>query len=269
MNSAIPTVFTKLQTINTPNFTCDFTTAIAVHTILTLFTSKTRLIFQIGSKTTANHTLRSAAIMNRQIGIAPTVTIRSMNLFGINISRKTHPMIIQTPKVIIHGSILKIQIEIIFVIRQVIHMNFLAIKTKRNDILILPIQTFSSQLFKPLNDLQTQILIMIRIVLNTGNDIMVNNKQLTPLLTIPIVIANTHTIITRQICNYHASGVHHFHSTLTITTFIFPRHTAFPTISVVAHSHIVKRMNGNSQLTAKVFLVQNLGVTDSEIFPTR
>ena len=124
-----------------------------------------------------------------------------------------------------------------------------------------PTKVMLSKVFKPLQTNTIKIFALIRIRLNTNNNILINNKQLSPTLIVPLFIFITvkkqiHIFIVAQIGNYNIRRVHHFYSAFTILTTALPIHTRFPAAIIVAHGHIIKRMNRKTQVSLNILLIK-------------
>jgi hypothetical protein len=129
-----------------------------------------------------------------------------------------------------------------------------------------PVSVRLSELAQPLKHDAVKFGRFIGILAYTGDDVWSNDEELTPLFAVPLIVTDVHRIaIALKVSYYDTGRVHHLDGSLSIVTSILPAHTRAPTAVVIAHSHIVKRMNGDTKLTIKLLLVKALRMCYSEL----
>ena len=285
-SSIIITIRTKHVTIYLNQITARFSTFIATANILTLFANKTRLVFYIWIDITTEHTFRTTTISHMQfcntlIAFFLNITISIISyetIFNINFSAKIDFSFINSIEIIIHIDSGSFEIQII---NTIIIISY-ALKRITLDITLISIIsifiiiinpaeiTVFNERFKPIQDDIGQSNIFIGIIFHSGNNVLINDKQLTPLFIIPCATSlNFKRNRSIKIGNNNSRGIHHFNGSLPITTLIRPTHTRFPTKTIVTHSHIIHGVNRNMKIAFKHFLIKDQRMSNTKILISR
>ena len=125
------------------------------------------------------------------------------------------------------------------------------------------------QLIKPVSNYLIKRSRAIRIAFDIRYQIRSYHIQAAPLFIIPHILSiviNEHWMRRFQISYYDTITVHHFNSSQTIAASLLPRHTRAPIAIIIAHGHIVKRMNRKTESTIENSSIRTHRLTSTELF---
>ena len=134
------------------------------------FTGSNELRFEL----TANHTFRQTRVVNMNVMAAN----RNLRTYHTNMMRMT--------KIIIHQISAKVKYNVTLSKEFIFILVISIMECVRQIVILSKHITLMDKLAQPFQSFNRQIIITIGIALNIGNDVRMNNIQLTPLLVVPV-----------------------------------------------------------------------------------
>jgi hypothetical protein len=126
-----------------------------------------------------------------------------------------------------------------------------------------------TELAQPIKDKGIECGLLVGVTLYTGHNVVIDDKEGTPLLIRPRVTRNgLKGFVAIEVCYYYKGGIHALDSATTIATPIAPVHTGLPVIVIVTHGHIIHGVDRETHGAVVGLLVEATGMREAELLET-
>jgi uncharacterized membrane protein YtjA (UPF0391 family) len=129
--------------------------------------------------------------------------------------------------------------------------------------------TGRTELAQPVKNKGIECSLLVGIALYAGHNVVINDEKRTPLLIGPRVTRNgLKGYVAIKVCYYYKRRVHALNGATTIAALVAPVHTGLPVIVIIAHGHVIHRVDRKTHSAMIGLLVEATGMREAELLET-